>query len=111
MQTLTESLAAHYAQSVIDVLAAEFSALDETQFGGLGRLVQQDVAEQAAAPARSFEVIVTYTRGWRLVPDRSGEARWRVQVACFLDEPTSADADREQRLNAALRAIQPWKNL
>lgn len=107
MGDFTPDLAASYAEAVIDVLAAEFPALDETRLGSLGRLVQQDVAQQATAPARSFEVIVTYTREWRLVPDRTGEDRWRVQVGCFIDNATTADRQREQRINEALRAINP----
>ena len=104
--SLVESLAATYAAAVVDVLADEFPALTDNS---LGRIVPEDIARQAEAPMRSFELIVTYTREWRLVPDRSGAARWRVQVACFSDEPTAADLQREERLNAALRAIQPWK--
>lgn len=98
-------IAAAYADAVLAVLETEFPDLDESQFGGLGRLVRDDIVAQAAMPDRRFEVIVTYTREWRLVPDRSGEDRWRVQIVCRRDNPTADDGVRERRINEALRSI------
>lgn len=95
-------LAAAYADAVLAVLKAEFPSLDN---GLLDRLVHRHITEQATAPTRSFEVIVTYTRQWRLVPDRANEDQWRVQIACRIDAPTAEDWAREGRINEALRAI------
>lgn len=105
-RTLTKALAKQYATAVTAVLAGEFPALRDSS---LGRIVPEEIARQAEAPMRWFELIVTYTREWRLVPDRTGDDRWRVQIGCFTDARTSADGEREQRINAALRAIQPSK--
>lgn len=102
MQTLNESLAEQYATATTAVLADEFPALRDNS---LGRIVPEEIARQAESPMRSFEVIVTYTREWRLIPDGPGGRGWRVRLACFLDDPTPAEANRAQRINEALRAI------
>ncbi|MGI5422947.1 hypothetical protein [Actinomadura luteofluorescens] len=101
----TTTLADTYADAVLAILAPEFPALDESSLGALGRLVRDDIAAQATMPDRRFEVIVTYTREWRLVPEMVGDDRWRVQIACRRDAPTPDDSARERRINEALRAI------
>lgn len=95
-------VAARYAAAVVKVLASDFPAVTDHS---LGRLALEHIARQAEAPMRSFEVIVTYTREWRLVPERTGRDRWRVQIACHMDAPTAADGERERRINATLRAL------
>jgi hypothetical protein len=103
MPTITEKAAQRYAAAVIEVLAGDFPALKDN---ALGRIIPRELAQQAEAPSHMFELIVTYTREWRLVPDQTGRDRWRVQVRCHIDRPTAADGKREQRINAALRAIE-----
>lgn len=95
-------VAERYAANVVKVLAGDFPAVTDDS---LGRLVPKHIARQAKAPMWSFEVIVTYTREWRLVPERTGRDRWRVQIACYMDDPTVADGERERRINTALRAL------
>lgn len=97
---VSEQAAARYAEAVVSALAADFPALKDRT---LGRIVPEEVARQAEAPMRSFEVIVTYTRGWRLVPD--SRDRRRVWLVCFLDHPTDADRQRGRRINTALQTI------
>jgi len=94
--------AQRYAHDVIDVLRDDFPALREDYFA---REAVRDIASHAYCPAPSFEMIVTYTREWRLMREQTGTDRWRVQIICRRDNPTAEDAEREQRINAALRAI------
>lgn len=102
--TLTPSQAAErYAAAVVQALVDDFPALKDRS---LGRLVPEHVARQAEAPMRSFEVIVDYTREWRLHPAPIGGDRWRVCIGCHKDNPTAADAERERRINTALQTIE-----
>jgi hypothetical protein len=92
-----------YAEAVVAVLAEEFSHV--TTGSSLGRIILQDVAHQAQNQSRSFEVIVTYTREWRLTTETTGWGRSRVRLACYKDRPTGEDARLERRVNEVLRAI------
>lgn len=94
-----------YAEAVVAVLAEEFPSV--THGSSLGRMVLQDVAWQAQNPTRSFEVIVTYTREWRLHPEELdfGSDRWRVVLGCHKDHWTEADIRFSDFVNARLRAI------
>lgn len=92
-----------YAEAVVAVLTKEFPSV--TPGSSLGRIILQDVAWQVQNPTRSFEVIVTYTREWRLHPAAIGEGRWRVKLICHKDRVTEADLAFGQRINAALAAI------
>ena len=104
MATLAEDLASRYAAAVHRVVADEFPRLDTET---LRRIVVENVARQAEAPMRSFELIVDepVVANWKLVPDHTGDNRWRVQILCCKQRPSHANAAREQRINAALRAI------
>jgi hypothetical protein len=102
MATLTETLAGRYATAVVDVLAGHFPDLKDRS---LGRIVPEEVARQAEAPMRSFELIVTYTREWRLHPVGAGLEPWRVELACHKNRPTGEDVRFSDSVNARLRAI------
>lgn len=93
-----------YAEAVVAVLAEEFPPV--TPGSVLGRMVLQDVAWQAQNQSRSFEVVVTYTREWRLTTETTGWGRSRVRLACYKDRPTGEDSRLERRVNEALRAIE-----
>lgn len=96
-------LARRYAAAVVDALAYDFPALKDDS---LGRLVPKEIARQAEAPSRMFELIVDYAREWRLHPAHAGGDQWRVCIGCHKTNPTAADAEREQHINTALRAIE-----
>jgi hypothetical protein len=100
MPTITEQVAQRYAAAVIDILAPDFPAVKDNS---LGRILPEEIARQAEAPMRSFELIVTYTREWRLIP-ADGDRR-RVQLACFKARASYEESARSRRMNAALRAI------
>lgn len=103
MPTITEQAAQRYAAAVVAVLASDFPDLQDP---GLGRTVRSQLARQVEAPMRSFELIVTYTREWRLHPAAVGDDRWRVKLVCHKNKVTGADLAFGQRVNAALRAIE-----
>ncbi|HEY9412390.1 MAG TPA: hypothetical protein VIP77_22620 [Jiangellaceae bacterium] len=105
--SFAEEIAARYAQAVYRVIVGDFPNL---QSRTLELLILEQVARQAEAPSPAFEVIIDepVVANWRLVPEMTGRGRWRVQVACCKPRPSHANARREQRLNAALRDIQPW---
>lgn len=100
----TQTLAEQYASAVYRVLVDDFPNLNTRT---LYLLIREQVGRQAEAPSRAFEVIVDdpMVANWKLVPDATGPDRWRVQVACCKPRPSHANARREQRINAALRAI------
>ena len=102
MPTITEQAAQRYAAAVIDILAGDFPAVKDNS---LGRILPEEIARQAEAPMRSFELIVTYTRQWRLHPASIGEGRWRVKLICHKNKVTEADLEFGQRINTALAAI------
>lgn len=102
MPTLTEDLAVRYALAVHRVLADDFSDLATTY---LGMRTRREISRQAISPDHRFEVIVTYTREWRLTTETTGWDRWRVRLCCYKNRPTGEDAAREKRINEALRAI------
>ena len=108
--TLAETLAEQYASAVYRALIDDFPNLNTRT---LYLLIREQVGRQAEAPSPAFEVIIDdpAVANWRLVPDMTGPDRWRVQVACYKPRPSHANVRREQRLNAALRDIQPWKPL
>lgn len=104
MSPLEYAHTAHaYAESVVAVLAKEFPAV--TPGSSLGRVILQDVAWQAQMPTRSFEVIVTYAREWRLHQDDVRGEPWRVRIGCHKDRWTEADIRFSDSVNARLRAI------
>ncbi|MCW2901766.1 MAG: hypothetical protein JWO67_4031 [Streptosporangiaceae bacterium] len=95
--------AERYAAAVVGALVDDFPALKDRT---LGRIAPEEIARQAEAPMRSFELIVTYTRKWRLHPAPSCEGRGRVKLICHKDNVTKADIRFAQRLNTALQAIE-----
>ena len=99
-----EALAARYAQAVYQVLVDEFPNL---QAKTLELLIRGQVSWQAESPSPTFEIILDdlSVANWRLVPEMTGAGRWRVQVACCKPRPSHDNAQREQQINAALRAI------
>ena len=105
MPTLTENLVGQYATAVYRVLVAEFPNLRTRT---LELLVRDQVGRHAELPSNSFELIVDEpaVANWRLVPEMAGPDRWRVQLACCKVRPSHANAAREQRVNASLRAIE-----
>jgi hypothetical protein len=100
MTTITEQAAQRYAAAVIDVLSCGFPAVKDNS---LGRILPVEIARQAEAPLRSFELIVTYTREWRLIP-ADGDHQ-RVQLACFKARASHEESILSRRINSALRAI------
>jgi hypothetical protein len=102
MATLTETLAGRYATAVIGVLAKDFPDVADDN---LGRLVRSDLTKQAASPDHRFELIVTYTREWRLHPVGAGPEPWRVELVCHKNNVTAADVRFSDSVNARLRAI------
>lgn len=103
-QPVATVLATLYADQVMRVLWREAGHLLE---GSLTDLVHEEVVRQAITPKSGFEVIVTYSQEWRLMPDFGNldKSRWRAMLACFKDRPTVADQQLEARVNAELRAI------
>jgi len=100
MSGMTHEVAERYSHAVEQVLSEEFGArLDSPE------IIRRLVSRQAANPDVMFEVIIDmHLANWRLVPDGS---RGRVRLACYrLPPQTEADAERERRVNAALRAIE-----
>jgi len=104
MPTITEQAAQRYAAAVHRILVEEFPRLADRT---LELIVLEQVGRNAELQWRGFELIVDEptTASWKLVPDHLGEDRWRVQLACCKPRPSRANAAREQRVNAALRAI------
>jgi hypothetical protein len=109
--TISQEMAARYAQAVHKALLDDFPRLMERR---LTLIVWEMVARQAELASPAFELIVDDPRvaNWRLVPDATGSDRWRVQIACRKVRPSLAQGRREQRLNTALRAIrlEGWAN-
>ena len=104
MPTITEQAAQRYASAVIDVLADYFPSLKNGSL--LGRAVPGDIARQAVTPTRAFELIISYTREWRLHPAPAlDDDQWRVRIGCHKDNWTEADIRFSDRINARLRAI------
>jgi hypothetical protein len=102
MSTITEQAAQRYAAAVIDVLAGHFpDAADDS----LGRVVRSDLRKQAASPDHRFELIVTYSRQWRLPPVGAGLEPWRVELVCHKNTVTDEDIRLSDSVNARLRAI------
>ena len=104
MTTLTESLAGRYAAAAHRVLVEEFPRLADRT---LELIVLEQVGRNAELPWTGFELTVDDPRiaNWRIVPDHLGADRWRVQLACCKPRPSHANAERERRINEALRAI------
>ena len=105
MQQLTAPFAGRYAAAVHQALIAEFPGLKKRT---LELILLENVARQAEAPMASFQFIVdeVSSANWRLTPEHPGGAPWRVQIGCWKLHPAPADSERENRLNAALRAIE-----
>jgi hypothetical protein len=105
MPTITEQAAQRYAAAVIDVLASEFPDVADQSQGRLGWIARNDVTRQASSPDHWFELIVTYTREWRLHPIGAGLDPWRVELVCHKDRVTDTDIRLSDQINAQLRAI------
>lgn len=102
MATLTETLAGRYALAVHQVLADHFPDLATSY---LGMITRREIARQAASPDNWFELVVTYTREWRLHPIGAGPEPWRVELVCHKNRVTDADVHFSDSVNARLRAI------
>jgi hypothetical protein len=102
MPQITETLAGRYAFAVHQVLADHFPDLATSY---LGMSVRGKIARQAASPDHRFEVIVTYTREWRLHPADVCDDPWRVRLGCHKDNWTEADRRFSDSVNARLRTI------
>jgi hypothetical protein len=105
MPQITEQAAQRYAAAVHRILADEFPRLADRT---LELIVLEQVGRNAELQSRGFELIVDNptVASWKLVPDHLGDDRWRVQLACCKPRPSHANAERERRVNSALRAIE-----
>lgn len=99
---ISEQAAARYAKAVTELLADDFDGLKAPT---LSRIVTENVARQAEAPMVSFELIVDdlSLANWTLTPDP--ENTRRVVLACRRYKLRATDTRREDRVNAALRAL------
>ena len=101
MSTLTPEAVRQYANAVIDLLAGDFPDLRDPVTADI---VRGHIYAHAETPGR-MEVIVDnpVNARWRLTGDRDNPGR--VRLGCWHVDPSEAVREREQRLNAALRAI------
>jgi len=101
MTGMSPEIAERYSHRVVEVLSGEFGAkLDAAE------VVRRLVYQRAVNPDLAFAVIVDNPAlaNWRLTPDAR---RGCVRLACYrLPPQTEADAERERRVNTALRAIE-----
>lgn len=99
---LNQQSASKYADTVVRILAEDFPDLANSY---LGMSVRGKIARQVASPDNRFEVIVTFTREWRLHPADVCDDPWRVQLGCHKDNWTEDDIRSSDCVNARLRAI------
>jgi hypothetical protein len=103
MKSLNEELAGRYTDAVMSVLAEHFTELRDDSL--LARTLPRDIRQQTIDPSGRFEVIVTYTREWRLHQDVTSFGAWRVVIHCHKDEWTDEDLSFLNHVNTRLRAI------
>ncbi|QXJ25781.1 hypothetical protein AGRA3207_007331 [Actinomadura graeca] len=94
---------AEYARQVVMVLADHFPELMADRL--LGDVIGDAVARYAGDPGGRLECIVdsATVANWRLRPERTRPGR--VRIACYRLDPTAADRDREQAINARLAQL------
>lgn len=100
--TRTPEAARQYADAVIETLAGDFPDLRDPV---IADIVRGHIYRHASDPGGFLEVIVDdpISARWRLTGYRNEPGR--VRLACWRQNLTEDDTEREQRLNAALRAI------
>lgn len=98
MTTRTERQAGLYAATIVETLAGEFPDLRDPV---VADVVRVHVAHFARTGAW-LEVILDdpYFANWRRVRHDG-----RLRVGCWRLNPSQADQEREQRVNAALDAL------
>ncbi len=99
---VTGKTATRFATAVVDTLVdvGEFHDLSDPI---TAEIVREAVVRQVQAPSAAFECIVDdlCAATWRLRPDSGAP----VRLACMRVVPTSADQDRENRVNAAFARL------
>lgn len=95
-----------YASAVIGVLAGDFPDLNDPVIAGIVRKYVSSYAE-AQDRGRHLEVIVDdpmFAR-WRLTGNRDKPGQ--VRLGCWYMNPSSEIREQQERLNAALDALDP----
>jgi hypothetical protein len=101
VSTFTPEAVRQYADAVIETLASDFPDLRDPV---VADIVREHIYTHAAT-GRGLEVIVDnpVSARWRLVDNHADPGR--VTIGCWRVKPSPGDREREQRLQAALRAI------